>query len=90
MDDPSDPSDDFESFLENLAPLTDAEQAELLLTYFNEVLKGLSTDALRMLRWRVSEMHPGTPEETMVLEVIDGLIALRDLAAEDGDPGPSD
>ena len=34
---------------------------------------------LRMFRARCMEMHAGMPEQSTVLEVIDGLLALRDL-----------
>ncbi len=60
--------------------MSESEQFETLLTYFNDVIRTMDTDSLRIMRAALLRMHPGAPEEIVVLEVIEGLLALRDLA----------
>ncbi len=64
------------------SPETPAEAVEFLLHEFNEAIKRMDRPTLEAFRARCATMNVGTPEHDTILEVIDGQLALRDLADE--------
>lgn len=70
--------DDFEALRERLAAMPHRTRRELLLNSFAQALDHLGREEIGHLRERVV-MHFGA--DNMFVEVIDGHLALRDIAA---------
>jgi len=75
-----DPGDDLDDFLDRIQPLRPAEQREMLLGYFAAYLPSFGRDALLLMRERLAG-RGGIEGETLA-EVIDGHLALRDIAQD--------
>lgn len=71
--------DDLDEFLESLLPMSDPEQVERMLNYFNGVFRTCDTASLRELRAHLLALHTSAGEEPTVIQTIDGLIALREM-----------
>jgi hypothetical protein len=76
--------DEFDAFLATLAPMSEGEKRETLLTYFNAILRSMSSDEIRALREHYAREFPCSAEQTMFFEVIDGHLALRSLSGRSG------
>lgn len=62
------------------SPETPADSVEFLLQEFNEAIERMDRPTLVAFRARCATMNAGTPEHDTILEVIDGQLALRELA----------
>jgi hypothetical protein len=70
-----------EALLARISPLTDNAKFEMLLLYFNVTIRDMDRPTLVAFRAEQARRHQGAPEQQTILEVIDGLIALRDIEA---------
>lgn len=73
------PADDLDDFLARLAPLSPLEQKEMLLGYFTAILAGLCPPQVEQLHAHFTVHLPPTPEKVLILEIIEGHLALRRL-----------
>jgi hypothetical protein len=76
-----------EALLARISPLSDDAKFEMLLLYFNVTIRDMDRPTLVAFRAEQARRHYGVPEQQTILEVIDGLIALRDI--DTSDPGVS-
>jgi hypothetical protein len=65
-------------FLASIPPISTAQGTEIALAYLNVKLRDVSTDTLRMFRAYWLAMYQGTPDQTVVLDVVDEQLALRE------------
>lgn len=75
------PDDEFAEILRRVAPMADREKAEALLTYFSRAIQTMDTRSLEQFRDYCWSRHEGTEAESTMLEIIDGQLALREIAA---------
>jgi len=71
--------DELDAFLERTQPLSDAEQVEVILGYFCQVLANMTPEQLAAYRRHVLSRQDGSEDEATMLEVVDGHAALRKL-----------
>jgi hypothetical protein len=69
---------DIDGFLESLPPMSDAEGAETVLRYLHAQFHAMSTETLRTYRAHCVRMQSGERDQTVVVQVIDELLALRE------------
>lgn len=74
-----DHTDDIDAFIENLPPMTDAERTEVMLTYVNARIRRMSAEHLRLYRAECLQVYAPTPGLAVVLDMIDGMLALREM-----------
>ena len=74
--------DELDDLFSRLPPMSDAEKFEVMAHYFNAVLKAKSTAELKAFRVHLLTLHPGDPTEAVAVEIIDGLLALREIQGE--------
>ena len=70
---------DIDGFLESLPPMSDAEGAEIVFRYLNAELQATSTETLKFFRAHCVHMQSGERDQIVVVDVIDGLLALREM-----------
>jgi hypothetical protein len=75
------PDDEFTEILRRVAAMPAAEKAEMLLSYFTLAIQSMDTASLRQFRRYCWERSEETEAETTMLEIIDGQLALREIAA---------
>ncbi len=68
-----------DGFLQSLPPCSDEEKREMLLNYFSAIIEPMDRATLLALRAHLRTLHPGTTEEAIITEVIDGQLALREI-----------
>lgn len=80
-------NDDFEDLVIRIEPLSPNEQREILLGYFNGILNGMVTSEVRRLRAHYLAVFPPCPVQDMMIEVLDGHLALREMRLNEGEKG---
>ncbi len=75
------PHEEFGEILRRLAPLPASEQAEVLLEYFARSIQSMDTRSLIEFRRFCSAQSEETEAEVTLLEIIDGQLMLREIAA---------
>jgi hypothetical protein len=75
------PDEEFARILQRLAPLSGPEKAEALLAYFSAAIQSMDTASLVHFRAYCFARDEGTDAETTMLQIIDGQLALREIAA---------
>jgi hypothetical protein len=81
---PMDPDREFEEILRSVAPLTCCEKGEALLAYFTMAIQSMDTCSLVEFRRYCWARYDQTEAETTMLDIIDGQLALREIAALGG------
>ncbi len=72
----------FEDMRRRLGSMSQAEKMEILITYFGGVVQEMDRETLVAFRDSCFAQTVGTPEETTLLEIIEGRLALIDLQEE--------
>jgi hypothetical protein len=72
-------NDDFEDLVNRIEPLSPNEQREILLGYFNGILNGMQASEVRALRAHYLTVFPPCPVQDMMIEILDGHHALREI-----------
>ncbi len=71
--------------LNSLSALSAADQAEVILAIISAALKTMSIYRILEIRAEIAvELNPTLPLVSGALELIDGQIALREIAGDDG------
>jgi hypothetical protein len=76
------PPDDFDDFLDDIEPMTPQEQYEMLLRYVSATVDVHTSVELEALRAHLLRTLPEDEHRATMLEVIEGKIALREIAKE--------
>lgn len=66
----------YDDLWERIRPMTEAEQAAELLCYFSAVLHAMTDDQLYLYH-HVIRRQDGSRDEAMMLDIVEGQIALR-------------
>ena len=69
---------DLDDFLDAIRPLSEEKQIEILLGYAGALVRGLDAAELNALRGILAGRLPN-PNESSIMEIIEGSIALRQL-----------
>lgn len=75
------PNDEFAEILRRVAPMSDREKAEALLTYFTLAIQSMDTRSLVQFREYCWQRNEGTEAEVTMLDIMDGQLALREIVA---------
>ena len=75
-----DPSPEFEDYLDRLEPLTPEDQIEELLKCASAVMAPHNRSELLVLRDYLLSTLPDSPPRQTLIEIIEGQIALREIA----------
>lgn len=72
--------DEFDDFLGRIEPMTPQEQQEELLRYFVALIDGMPAQEVAALRAHFLRRFPAGKEQDTFTQVIDGHLALREIA----------
>lgn len=71
-----------EAIARQLAGLSEAEQAEVLLAYFVDAISDMDTPTLLAFKKHCHRRSEGTEVENAMLDILDGQLALREIFRE--------
>ena len=69
----------YEELWDRIRPMSPEEQAEQLLNYWSVILGGMTDEQLRLYHRHVISRQNGSREEAMMLEIVEGQTALRQI-----------
>lgn len=72
-------ADDIDELIARMPPMTEAEEREILLGYFNALLEPVETCHIIALRRRAEREYTGTPLQDAIIDVLGGELALREM-----------
>jgi len=72
-------TEDLDDLLQRIYALPVQAQRECLLHFFSDVLAGMPASAVRELRAHLLRAFPPCPVQDLMIEVLDGQLALREL-----------
>ncbi|MDO8539467.1 MAG: hypothetical protein Q7S40_03435 [Opitutaceae bacterium] len=75
------PHEEFGEILRRVAPLPASGKGESLLDYFSRAIQTMDTLSLMEFRDFCAAQNEETDAEVTMLEIIDGQLALREIAA---------
>jgi hypothetical protein len=76
-----DSPDELENFIEQFGPMTRAEKKEVLLLYIMAHVRNWDTHRVLRMRNNFAARVPQTAELVTLVEVLDGHLAIRSIAA---------